>query len=537
MNWRRVAFFVIYAAALGAAAYYLRSLSVALWGLLGFVALAFIMGPVRRFWRSLMPAPVETMQTDLEKSSHDLWRLVAARRVELPELNKRLTTLGDEMFRGMKKGMGSVFPADLPFNLYLYFMPRYVFNMSGLEVGDAALRHCYISYQKSVTNWEKQAISYLLNYPIGATDKVQAHLSAVHRYFDSIRCGYTGLFLNVAEVEERTHTAVSDNPNPDLAHMAYRWLHVRLVSEYVSKEEAQKALALMRALHRNELAMPEHPVKAAPSPYVRAGKLPPELAEGTDFIPKEYPSGHLKEGHVYFGDRYLEGGEPYFVPVNKLTHFLVSGMSGSGKSVFLHQFLAGVAHNERFFDDVYLIDLKGGVELWRYEGKANGLFYVAYQFEKVVELVDGLNELMDDRLEQMRERGIRDWDGGKVLVVIDEFAEIAFEMPEEKEAKATKQRLLARLSRLSSKARAAGIILWAQLQKGTTDVMDSSFRNNLQSEVMFKPKSKLIAAQVFGSTEELKIDPTRLPAGHFVMFDGATGELVYLKSRMVREMM
>lgn len=536
MNWRRVAFFVIYAAAFGAAAYYLRSLSVALWGLIGFVALAFIMGPVRRAWRSLMPAPVVTMKTELEEYSVDLWWFVAAKSEKVVERGKYISSLGDEMYRAMKKGKGAVYPSNLPFDLFLYFMPRYVFDLSGLEVGDAALKQCRVQYVRDPADNSKQAITYLLHYPVGATDKVQTQIPAVHRYFDSIRCGYTGLALNVAEIEERTHVAIPDGEKVDYANISYRWLYVRLVSQFVSTEEAERALSRMRALYRNHAVRPEFPVQVVRQ-NVDSHEFATLGAGTVDFIPYHYPVGHLREGYLYFGDRYLEDMAPYWVPVKKLTHFLVSGMSGSGKSVFLHQFLAGVAHNERFFDDVYLIDLKGGVELWRYEGKANGLFHVAYQFEKVVELVDGLNELMDERLEQMRERGIRDWDGGKVLVVIDEYAELAFEMPEDREGKAIKQRLLARLSRLSSKARAAGIILWAQLQKGTTDVMDSSFRNNLQSEVMFKPKSKLIAAQVFGSTEELKVDPTRLPAGYFVMFDGATGELVYLKSRMVREMM
>jgi hypothetical protein len=83
--------------------------------------------------------------------------------------------------------------------------------------------------------------------------------------------------------------------------------------------------------------------------------------------------------------------------------------------------------------------------------------------------------------------------------------------------------------------RAAGVLIWAQLQKGTSDVMDSSFRANLASQVCFKVGNKLTAAGMFGSTDELAVDPVKLPKGRFILFDASKGETYYLQSRVVQQ--
>lgn len=537
MNWRRVAFFLAYAVALGAAAYFYRSYSVALWGLLGFVAMAFIMGPLRRLMEAFLPyKPADEMLERFNKLANDMSPILTQNHLgRCQALQTYMEYTGDGLMMSYEANKKVLFPHDLNFDGYLYFMPRFVFDKKGKDVGDLNLHLSQID----VVDTERpdlQKLVYFLFYPVAGTSDITKHYGDVHRYFDGVTCAYTGKKLGVVEVELRPTVQVKYTDGTSKNYN--RVLRVILQTHTESKAEMAVIFSTMQALRRDktsywsEIANRfdfEDP-KQAPTVKV------PQAVPNRWFEGHADEGGTLRDGWVYFGDKYAEDGSPYWVPVNKLTHFLVSGTSGSGKSVFLHQFLAGIAHNERHFQDVYLIDLKGGVELWRYEGTANGLFHVVYEYEKVIEMVDGLNDLMDERLNDMRERGLREWDGRKVLVVIDEFASLSYEVPEDKEGKATQQKMFARLSRLSSKSRAAGIILWAQLQKGTTDVMDSSFRNNLQSEVMFKMKNKLQAAQVFGSTDDLKVDPTRLRAGEFVMFDATRGEVVYLKSRQVRGM-
>jgi hypothetical protein len=67
--------------------------------------------------------------------------------------------------------------------------------------------------------------------------------------------------------------------------------------------------------------------------------------------------------------------------------------------------------------------------------------------------------------------------------------------------------------------------------------MDSSFRNNLQGQVCFRVPNRLAAASMFGSTEDLKLDPTELRRGQFIFYDPIAGETRYLQAHVARQAM
>ena len=262
--------------------------------------------------------------------------------------------------------------------------------------------------------------------------------------------------------------------------------------------------------------LPYEPLPFVPTPFLQDGS-----------------GGHLMDGWVYFGDQFLDrqaGG--HWLKIEDLTHFLVMGTSGFGKSVFLNQMLQGVRHNLSRFDQVLLVDLKGGVELWPYQA-LGAEFRVVYRFEDLAQWITALVTTIEDRLDLMRERGERNWSGKKTLLVIDEYAQIQLSPEASKEQRQAKQELLANLNKISMLGRAAGVLIWAQLQKGTSDVMDSSFRANLASQVCFKVPNKLTAAGMFGATDELMVDPVKLPKGRFILFDASKGETYYLQARVI----
>lgn len=269
---------------------------------------------------------------------------------------------------------------------------------------------------------------------------------------------------------------------------------------------------------------------------------PPPVPLGPEPLPYEplpmklvpNPAGHLHDGWLYFGEHFLDrkaGG--HWLKIADLTHVLVMGTSGFGKSVFLNQMLEGVHHNTAAFDRVYLVDLKGGVELWPYQARGER-YRVVHTLEHLPDLVAELVELVQARLSDMRERGLRMWDGPKTLFVVDEYADIQQASEATKEDREVKQRMLKGLNRLSMLGRAAGLLIWAQLQKGTSDVMDSSFRANLATQVCFKVPNKLTAAGMFGTTDELLVDPVKLPKGRFVLYDASKGETYYLQARVLQ---
>ena len=243
--------------------------------------------------------------------------------------------------------------------------------------------------------------------------------------------------------------------------------------------------------------------------------------------------GHLHRGYIFLGTN-IRDGKPYWKSIDGFQHHLIVGMSGYGKSVFLNQFLQGVRHNIDRYEKVYLVDLKGGVELIEYLDYGDK-FEVRYRYEELPELVASLCRLMEERLDQMREARVKKWTGARILFVVDEYAQIALQSPDGKEAKAVHARLLSDLNRLSMLGRAVGVLLWIQLQKSTVDVIESSFRNNLQAQVCFRVQSRLNAAGLFGEAKDLEIDPVRLRRGQCIYYDDATGETVYLQAHMRTE--
>jgi hypothetical protein len=267
----------------------------------------------------------------------------------------------------------------------------------------------------------------------------------------------------------------------------------------------------------------------------------PEEVE-TEYLPEVLPfverqwtaehGGHLAKGYIFFGTN-VQSGKMYWKKIDKLSHHLVMGISGYGKSVFLNQVLQGVRYNAELFERVYLVDMKGGVELIEYHGES--VFQVLYRYDDLCDVVAEIVALMDARLEEMRNRKSRKFSGKRILFVVDEYAQIQLHRVSDKEAKAKHENLLAGLNRLSMLGRAVGVTLWAQLQKGTTDVMDSSFRTNLQAQVCFRVPNRLTAASMFGSADELPEDPTKLDRGQFIYFDDATGETVCLQAHIRQE--
>ena len=240
----------------------------------------------------------------------------------------------------------------------------------------------------------------------------------------------------------------------------------------------------------------------------------------------------FRRGEIFFGFD-LASGQPYYVPLTKMTHTLVGGQSGVGKSVMLNQVLRSMLSNLDLIDELILVDLKR-VELSRYDGLSPKITVVR-SYEELPAIVERVLGTMYRRLSELeynRELAVK---SGFTILVIDEYASIEQQVANGKEETADKKALTANLVKLSQLGRAAGIRLWAQLQKPTTDNMDSSFRTNLQSVLCFYMPSKVNATQMFGDLDGLPADPTNLNRGEFIFQDDGQNRTVHLKAAMCDE--
>lgn len=240
----------------------------------------------------------------------------------------------------------------------------------------------------------------------------------------------------------------------------------------------------------------------------------------------DYDSVMLSNERLVYGLTY--GNKPFSISFSDMTHMLIVGQSGSGKSVLQNWFAVQFLHNIDRLARLYLVDLKGGVEFFPYDGLHEKIITCS-DFEQLEQAVNDACVEMDERLQSMKERGLRKWDGERIVFMVDEYAQIklsgvAFLGKD-------KAKLLdANLLRLSMLGRAAGIRLICGLQKCTTAEMDSAFKNNLQTQICFKVKDGLTVSNVFGDTEAVKeqgVNMLKLPKGRaFCSIDGHDDALV-----------
>lgn len=216
-----------------------------------------------------------------------------------------------------------------------------------------------------------------------------------------------------------------------------------------------------------------------------------------------------------------------------MPHMLIGGQSGFGKSVFLNQLLYGVLQNRQAFDKLVLVDLKGGVEFVEYLGLDK--VQVVWDMAGLRELMAEVGKILDDRLTSMREGRKRTWPGPRLLVVVDEYAQLADYEPEDKDDKQAHARMMTGFRRLAMQGRAAGISLVCCTQKATTDAMESAVRGNLQVSVLFRPPNRQFAASVMGPGDELPVDPMKLDRGQFLYWNPFDGAPQVLRSHKVPE--
>lgn len=165
---------------------------------------------------------------------------------------------------------------------------------------------------------------------------------------------------------------------------------------------------------------------------------------------------------------------------DNISHLLVAGTTGSGKSVFLKTLLSGLiltTHPNSF--DLVLIDPKQ-VEF--------SLFRQARNTTIITETNDAiayLNELcstMDTRYRQLMSLGRTDYKGlmKPIFVVVDELADLMLTSGYDVEDS---------IVRLAQKGRACGIHLILATQRPTVNVISGLIKANMPCRIVFKVSS------------------------------------------------
>ena len=188
-------------------------------------------------------------------------------------------------------------------------------------------------------------------------------------------------------------------------------------------------------------------------------------------------------------------GENIYVDIEGTPHLLVAGATGMGKSVCINSLLVSLLYKAKP-DEVrlILIDPKR-VELSNYNGIPHLLVPVVCEPKKSLGALQWAVTEMEQRFMDIEEAGVRNikefnerveagYDAEKmarIVIVIDELADLKMAVPD----------IEGHITRLTQKARAAGIHIIIGTQRPSVDVLTGLIKNNIPSRIAFRVPSQV----------------------------------------------
>ncbi|OGZ95498.1 MAG: hypothetical protein A2847_00520 [Candidatus Sungbacteria bacterium RIFCSPHIGHO2_01_FULL_50_25] len=189
-------------------------------------------------------------------------------------------------------------------------------------------------------------------------------------------------------------------------------------------------------------------------------------------------------------------GSPVYADLSKMPHLLISGATGSGKSVTIHSIIVSLLYrNAPDFLRFVLIDPKR-VELPAYNDIPHLLTPVITDPKKAIQALRWAAREMDRRYDLLSRMGSRDVVGynsslGKseeeetlpyIVILIDELADLMAIYPREMEAA---------IVRLAQMARAVGIHLIVSTQRPSVEVITGLIKANITSRIALQVASQV----------------------------------------------
>lgn len=202
-------------------------------------------------------------------------------------------------------------------------------------------------------------------------------------------------------------------------------------------------------------------------------------------------------------------GEVLFADLTTMTHLLIAGATGSGKSIFIHSLLISLLmKNTPENLNLVLIDPKR-VELNIYQDLPHLILEPIVEIKKSLGVFNWIIEEMEERYKILQETKSRDIDSynkkqiqlneklmPKIVVIIDEMADLMMTYGSSLEVM---------ILRLAQMARATGIHLVLATQRPSVEIVTGLIKANIPNRVCFKVASYVDSRTVLdtGGAEKL----------------------------------
>lgn len=173
----------------------------------------------------------------------------------------------------------------------------------------------------------------------------------------------------------------------------------------------------------------------------------------------------------------------------KQTHLLVAGATGSGKSVIINGMIYTALLSSPMEYEFILIDPKR-VELSMYRHVPHCIYYASEPAD-MVHALELAMDITEQRYKAMQAARTRKYNGSKVLVIIDELADLMT---------TNKRQVKPLLQRLCQIGRAANIMVVAATQCPLREIIDTSIKVNFDSRIALRTSCKQDSRNIIGIT-------------------------------------
>lgn len=176
----------------------------------------------------------------------------------------------------------------------------------------------------------------------------------------------------------------------------------------------------------------------------------------------------------------------------KIPHLVLGGATRYGKSNFINSIITSLIHSEPEHTHLYLIDLKGGVELSDYES-IKQTESIGYEPEEALETLKAAYKRMKELQEEVRRKGKKNVQQAGIsercFVIVDEVGELNPAEAITKEEKVIKiecQRYMSQIARLGA---GLGFRQILATQYPTGDVIPRQCKQNSDAKLSFRVQS------------------------------------------------
>ena len=191
-------------------------------------------------------------------------------------------------------------------------------------------------------------------------------------------------------------------------------------------------------------------------------------------------------------------GIPITGDLDSMTHLLIAGTTGSGKSVCINTIILSLLYRHPPDKCKFILIDPKMLELSTYEGIPHLLCPVITEPKKAASVLGWVVKEMESRYRLMTKEGVRNIDGYNakhklampyIVVIVDEMSDLMLVAGKEIENY---------IQKLSQMARAAGIHIIMATQRPSVDVITGTIKANFPTRISFQVTSKIDSRTILG---------------------------------------